>query len=285
MFKLERLFTITYVLMLNLCYVTSSFSDFINLLKTVEENSLECVHSITESGLYSFKPDPMLPPTQCEITLVVPEGTMAYIRPSERTCETTSSENISTMCDRPHQEEQVGAGLHHFLFDGAESVTVSVHITPIITLGCAEWAKNLFDLLDHTIVLENNLNSKYCMIQLPPSIEISWVNFESSSKRKPCCPDVFVASTDIAHNPISYSDSFSACDLRTTRPSVSTQCESTFMYLRQSAKYDKVLFRVQARHKENMLKCIPLATEIEPSDFTCIKRKKSSRSKTKQLFS
>ena len=36
MLKLERLLTIIYILLLNLCYVTSTFQDFLNLLKIVE---------------------------------------------------------------------------------------------------------------------------------------------------------------------------------------------------------------------------------------------------------
>ncbi|EFO98072.1 hypothetical protein CRE_22685 [Caenorhabditis remanei] len=284
MLKLERLLTIIYILLLNLCYVTSTFQDFLNLLKIVEGDRIECVHTISQSGIYTFKSDPRLPESECDITLEVPEGSMAYVKPSEKTCETTSSTNISAMCDRPHQEEQLGAGRHHFLFEAAESVTISIQITAIFRLGCAEWAKNLRDLVNTTVVLENNLNSKYCMIQLPPSLEITWVNYESTNRKKPCCPDVFTASADFNQNPIAYSDSYSACDLRTTRPSVITRCEATFMYLRQSAKNDRIYFRIQVRHKKTMDSCVPSIEEIEPSDFTCIKKPKTSRSRSKLLF-
>lgn len=53
--------------------------------------------------------------------------------------QTTSSTNISNMCDRPMQEEQLYSGHHHFLFDASESVTIHVQITPIFRLG--EWAE------------------------------------------------------------------------------------------------------------------------------------------------
>ncbi|CAP34934.1 Protein CBG17197 [Caenorhabditis briggsae] len=291
MFNLERLLTIICVLLLNLGYVTPTLAEFLQLLKNAEEQRIayiDCFHSITHTGIFIFNSDESIPSTQCDVTVEVPRGSMVYVRPTERTCEMSSSANISTMCDRPHQEEQLGAGSHHFLFDSTESLSIQVIITPIIRLGCGEWAKNLYELVGSTIVMENSDSSKYCMVQLPPSLKITWVSFETESRKKPCCPDIFTASADLDQNPISYSDSFNACDLRNTRPSVITNCESTFMFLRQSALYDRAFFRIEARPKTNVTKCIAPVIEPEPSDYLCLKKPKSSKkskSKTKSLLS
>ncbi|CAA89022.1 Insulin/EGF-Receptor L Domain protein [Caenorhabditis elegans] len=292
MFKLERIIQIIFFLMWNLCYVTASFSDFINLLKIVDaeqemlidEIRIDCVQSISKPGVYTFKSDPRLPFSKCDITLEVPDETIAYVRPSERTCETTSSTNISNMCDRPMQEEQLYSGHHHFLFDASESVTIHVQITPIFRLGCAEWAKNVYSLSGHTIILENNLGSKYCMVQMPASLEITWINYETTNRKKPCCPDVFVASTDFAENPVGYSDSFNACEMRANQETYITRCEMTYIYFRQSAKHDKLIFRIKPRHKKHIDECIPVPEELEPSNFTCIKKPKPARNRSKLTF-
>lgn len=116
MFKLERIIQIIFFLMWNLCYVTASFSDFINLLKIVDAEQemlideirigkgfltksffftqlsiADCVQSISKPGVYTFKSDPRLPFSKCDITLEVPDETIAYVRPSERTCEVLST--------------------------------------------------------------------------------------------------------------------------------------------------------------------------------------------------
>ncbi|EGT59515.1 hypothetical protein CAEBREN_05704 [Caenorhabditis brenneri] len=282
MIKLERLLFLTCVLLLNLCNVTANISDYLHLLKSVE--SLGCLLTVTNTGNYIFNSVPGSPRNRCGISVKVEEDNIAYVKIATQTCETTISPHIMEICDQPAHETHVTSGTHTYLFDSNEPIAIEITFNRLLKVGCGDWGKNLHDFINTTVIFENDTNNKYCMVQLPPSLHIMWFSFLSKSRRKPCCPDVFVASTDIGQNPMEYSESFSACDLRTTRPSVITRCESTFMYLRQSAKNDQVMFRVQHRPKNSMDKCLPTGIEVEPSDFVCHRRPKISK-KTKNPFS
>ncbi|CAI2356385.1 unnamed protein product [Caenorhabditis sp. 36 PRJEB53466] len=268
--------------------VSSALADFVNLLKTVDEaeihktdtekkreSPLGCVETIAKPGIYTFKSDPRLEMTLCHIIVEVPSESLAFVRPSDRTCETTSSANVSEVCDLPQQEKKLEEGSHDFRFDASESVTITVRITPIIRLGCDEYAKNLHNLVGAAVILENTANEPLCMVRLPPAIEIRFLDFQSRSRRK-CCPDLFVASADIEENPVAYSESLSACELNTKRLSASSRCEATYVYLRNSAPGDQILLEVGARHKDIMKHCIP-DEQLEPADYLCRSKKKNRK--------
>ncbi|CAB3399851.1 unnamed protein product [Caenorhabditis bovis] len=231
------------------------------------ESIVECGSYISNEGDYSYSGE-----EDCMITVQVPSHKIAETKLCKDECHEAATNGNYTI--------NIGNGINNQL---------SIRMYDVFFKSCDDIAKNIHEYNGKTIVLrnekgqENSSKGVTCKMQLPANVRVHLLTY-NTKRRKKCCPDVVLGSGNELNKIVKSTMSVSACEIDRDKQWLHSSCHSTWLYLRNPAIGDELIFRIEEIELETWPVCITMPP-IPLHRYTCKKRERFKKARRTSTYS